>query len=155
MKEQVLNEIVKFDSTAEYYQQLEKSILGNQSCYEATVIDGELLGMKVLVEGKHPVGLYLPKATDERRQKAEQMILDYVADPDYFERYMSIGPTANDHFVFMEKVGSGKQMVICGAGHVSIALLRLAKMVGFKVTVIDDRPVFCNKAREEIGRAHV
>lgn len=47
------------------------------------------------------------------------MILDYVADPDYFERYMSIGPTANDHFVFMEKVGSGKQMVICGAGHVS------------------------------------
>ncbi len=26
MKEQVLNEIVKFDSTAEYYQQLEKSI---------------------------------------------------------------------------------------------------------------------------------
>ncbi len=76
------------------------------------------------------------------------MILDYVADPDYFERYMSIGPTANDHFVFMEKVGSGKQMVICGAGHVSIALLRLAKMVGFKVTVIDDRPVFCNKARE-------
>ena len=148
MKEQVLNEIVKFDSTAEYYQQLEKSILGNQSCYEATVVDGELLGMKVLVEGKHPVGLYLPNATDERRQKAEQMILDYVADPDYFERYMSIGPTANDHFVFMEKVGSGKQMVICGAGHVSIALLRLAKMVGFKVTVIDDRPVFCNKARE-------
>ena len=49
MKEQVLNEIVKFDSTAEYYQQLEKSILGNQSCYEATVVDGELLGMKVLV----------------------------------------------------------------------------------------------------------
>lgn len=75
MKEQVLNEIVKFDSTAEYYQQLEKSILGNQSCYEATVVDGELLGMKVLVEGKHPVGLYLPNATDERRQKAEQMIL--------------------------------------------------------------------------------
>ena len=148
MKEQVLNEIVKFDSTAEYYQQLEKSILENQSCYEATVVDGELLGMKVLVEGKHPVGLYLPNATDERRQKAEQMILDYVADPDYFERYMSIGPTANDHFVFMEKVGSGKQMVICGAGHVSIALLRLAKMVGFKVTVIDDRPIFCNKARE-------
>ena len=108
MKEQVLNEIVKFDSTAEYYQQLEKSILGNQSCYEATVVDGELLGMKVLVEGKHPVGLYLPNATDERRQKAEQMILDYVADPDYFERYMSIGPTANDHFVFMEQVGSGK-----------------------------------------------
>ena len=70
------------------------------------------------------------------------MILDYVADPVYIERYMSIGPTAIDHFVFMEKVGSGKQMVICGAGHVSIALLRLANMVGFLVTVIDDRPVF-------------
>ena len=32
MKEQVLNEIVKFDSTAEYYQQLEKSILGKKCC---------------------------------------------------------------------------------------------------------------------------
>lgn len=148
MKEQVLNEIVKFDSTAEYYQQLEKSILGNQSCYEATVVDGELLGMKVLVEGKHPVGLYLPKATDERRQKAEQMILDYVADPDYFERYMSIGRQPMT-FCFY---GEGGQRQADGdlrsRGMYPIALLRLAKMVGFKVTVIDDRPVFCNKARE-------
>lgn len=69
MKEQVLNEIVKFDSTAEYYQQLEKSILGNQSCYEATVVDGELLGMKVLVEGKHPVVCIcqMQQMNDDRR----------------------------------------------------------------------------------------
>ena len=103
MKEQVLNEIVKFDSTAEYYQQLEKSILGNQSCYEATVVDGELLGMKVLVEGKHPVGLYLPNATDERRQKAEQMDSGLCGGSGLFERYMSIGPTANDHFVLWRR----------------------------------------------------
>ena len=54
MKEQVLNEIVKFDSTAEYYQQLEKSILGNQSCYEATVVDGELPWNESPGRGKAP-----------------------------------------------------------------------------------------------------
>ena len=142
-----MNEIEKYTTAADYYQHLEKSVLGSRSCYEATVIEGELLGMKVLIEGETPVGMYLPGASDEREAKARALILDYEKDSDYFERYMAIRPTANDHFVFMEKIGSGKKMVICGAGHVSIALIKVAKMVGFHVTVIDDRPAFCNNAR--------
>lgn len=40
-------------------------------------------------------------------------------------------------------------MVVCGAGHISIPIIRIGKMLGFHVTVIDDRLSFANTARKE------
>jgi xanthine dehydrogenase accessory factor len=34
-----------------------------------------------------------------------------------------------------------------GGGHVSLQIAKIAKMVGFKIVVIDDRPAFANKER--------
>lgn len=50
--------------------------------------------------------------------------------------------------VFIETAGRPAEMVICGGGHVSIALIRLAKMVDFKVTVFEDRPLFAGHAKD-------
>ena len=50
--------------------------------------------------------------------------------------------------VYIEIIGSEKKMVICGAGHVSMPIIRISKMIGFHVTVIDDRPEFANNAKE-------
>jgi xanthine dehydrogenase accessory factor len=50
--------------------------------------------------------------------------------------------------VFVEHLGSRPQMVICGAGHVSIPIIRIAKMVGMHVTVLDDREEFADKAEK-------
>jgi xanthine dehydrogenase accessory factor len=36
------------------------------------------------------------------------------------------------------------RLVLCGAGHINIALARLAKGLGLRVTVIDDRPEWAN-----------
>jgi xanthine dehydrogenase accessory factor len=52
-----------------------------------------------------------------------------------------------DSQVFCERIGTRKNLVICGAGHVSIPIIELGKKVGFHVTVIDDRPFFANNAR--------
>ncbi len=49
--------------------------------------------------------------------------------------------------VYYEQLTGKQRMVICGAGNVSIPLIRLAKMTGFLVTVIEDRPVFADQAR--------
>ena len=38
-------------------------------------------------------------------------------------------------------------MIICGAGHVSMPIIRMGKMLGFMVTVIEDRPKFADHAR--------
>jgi xanthine dehydrogenase accessory factor len=49
--------------------------------------------------------------------------------------------------IFCEKIGNRQKLIICGAGHVSISIIELAKKIGFKVTVIDDRPTFADNAR--------
>lgn len=49
--------------------------------------------------------------------------------------------------VFCEFLGHEKQLVVCGAGHVSIPIIRIGKMIGCPVTVLDDRPKFADDAR--------
>lgn len=49
--------------------------------------------------------------------------------------------------IYRERVGTTPKLVICGAGHVSIPIIQIGKMVGFSVTVIEDRPHFADNAR--------
>lgn len=48
---------------------------------------------------------------------------------------------------FAERLGQPPVCVICGAGHVGIPVIRLARLTGFEVVVIEDRPSFADKAR--------
>lgn len=56
--------------------------------------------------------------------------------------------------VFCETLGGQKHLVICGAGHVSIPIIKIGMMLDFEVTVIDDRPAFADCARRT-GADHV
>lgn len=49
--------------------------------------------------------------------------------------------------VFFENLGNQKKMIICGGGHVSIPVIEIAKMIGFHVTVIEDRIQFADNIR--------
>ena len=49
--------------------------------------------------------------------------------------------------IFYEHMQREKRMVICGGGHISIPLIQMGKMLGFSVTVLEDRPKFANHAR--------
>ncbi|QOV20444.1 XdhC family protein [Blautia liquoris] len=49
--------------------------------------------------------------------------------------------------VYFELLGERPRLVICGGGHVGIAIVNLAKLLGITVTVIEDRPMFANNAR--------
>lgn len=39
------------------------------------------------------------------------------------------------------------RLIICGGGHVSIPMIQMGKMLGFRVSVLEDRPTFANHAR--------
>jgi xanthine dehydrogenase accessory factor len=55
--------------------------------------------------------------------------------------------------VLLEVAGCGPRLVIFGAGHVGLAVARLAATVGFTPELVDDRPEFCDAAREaSVGR---
>ena len=49
--------------------------------------------------------------------------------------------------VFIEPFAGQKHLIICGAGHIALPLSVIAKMLNFKVTVIDNRKMFANKTR--------
>jgi len=65
---------------------------------------------------------------------------------------MVCGGTAE---VLLEAAGAGQRLVIFGAGHVGLAVARLAAPVGFAPELVDDRPAFCEAARAALlGPVH-
>jgi xanthine dehydrogenase accessory factor len=49
--------------------------------------------------------------------------------------------------VFIEPFSVKDHLIICGAGHIALPLSAIGKILGFKVTIIDDRREFANKTR--------
>jgi len=49
--------------------------------------------------------------------------------------------------VFIEPFLAKDHLIICGAGHIALPLSAIGKILGFKVTIIDNRREFANKKR--------
>ncbi len=49
--------------------------------------------------------------------------------------------------VFIEPFLGQQHFIICGGGHIALPLSVLGKMLGFKVTILDNRPEFASKER--------
>ena len=65
---------------------------------------------------------------------------------------MACGGTAE---VLLDPTGAGERLVIFGAGHVGLALARLASSVGFLPEIVDDRAEACRAAEEaRVCRVH-
>lgn len=63
---------------------------------------------------------------------------------------MACGGTAE---VLLEAADRGARLIVFGAGHVGLALARLAGTVGFAPEIVDDRAEFCDAARTaSVGR---
>lgn len=56
--------------------------------------------------------------------------------------------------LFYERLNRVPRLVICGAGHVGLALCRMASLTGLETIVIEDRPEYADLARED-GAAQV
>lgn len=49
--------------------------------------------------------------------------------------------------VFLNIISCEAQLLLCGAGHIAVPLAQFATRVGFRVTVLDDRPDFAHPSR--------
>lgn len=98
-----------------------------------TVCDGNCAGEKMIISAGDIVfadeGGFLMSHEDEARQAKEGQVT-----------------LIDGTRVFSEILGNEKELVICGAGHVSMPVIEIAKMMGFHVTAIDDREEFINRA---------
>ena len=56
--------------------------------------------------------------------------------------------------MFKQQISSRPRLIICGGGHVSAALVRMASLLAFDIWVIEDRPLFADNAKRQ-GAGHV
>lgn len=50
--------------------------------------------------------------------------------------------------IFCDTLGQEKRIIICGAGHVSIPVIKIAVMMDCEVIVLEDRPMYADHARQ-------
>ena len=116
----------------EYFELIERSD-SNRQYRSATIVSGEHTGEKILLENGTVIfssGSFLNEHTNE------------ILNADNSSLTEIEGQT-----VYIEIAGSENRMVICGAGHVAMPIFKIAKLVGFHVSVIDDRKEFTDKAQ--------
>ena len=58
-----------------------------------------------------------------------------------------VSPERRGVRVLFERIEPEPRLVICGAGHVGAALARIARAVGYRTTLIDDRADFLTRER--------
>jgi xanthine dehydrogenase accessory factor len=107
---------------------------GNQKNLVAIVVAGEHLGEKAFIT-------------------AGKMVLESVKSGFLAQHINTIIKqtetgiiTIEDNRIFCESLGAEKKLVICGAGHVSIPIIKIGLMADFSVSVIEDRYTFANHA---------
>lgn len=124
------------------YSQLAAVIAANRPAALATAISGPLAGAKLLLVGDGvPIGTIHP-ALDEQIVADARALL--AAEHNAPHRYEVDGEPIE---VFIETFPPPPRLIIIGAVHVAIPLHRLAKTLGYHVTVVDARGTLATPER--------
>lgn len=129
------------------YDDLADAVRSDRPVALATVIEGPGAGAKLIVSPDDPP-LGSLGDPDLDRVVARDAQGELAAGMSRVRRYGPHGEARlEDVSVFIESFVPPPQMVIFGAVDFTAALVRIAKVLGYRVTVCDARPVFATRAR--------
>lgn len=111
-----------------------KEIKAGDGVLTLTVLTGERAGERVLLSS----GQIMDSGGEEALRWADK--LETVLRSGIYEM--------RGEKVFVEKTGEREHLVVLGCGHVSIPVIKIAKMTGFRVTAVDDRAEYAEAAKE-------
>jgi xanthine dehydrogenase accessory factor len=129
------------------YEDLATAVREERAVALATVIEGPGAGSKLIVPADDaPTGSLGDPDLD--RVVARDAQGELAAGMSRVRRYGLHGEARQeDVAVFIESFVPPPQMIIFGAVDFTAALVRIAKVLGYRVTVCDARPVFATRAR--------
>ncbi len=131
------------------YELLNEEIRSERPAALATVIEGspERVGLKLFVRpGREAVGSLGHPDLDRVVQR--DVLGELAAGQTLVRHYGAEGQAREDTLsVFIESFAPPPQMLIFGAVDFTAALAKVAKVLGYRVTVCDARPVFATRAR--------
>jgi xanthine dehydrogenase accessory factor len=134
-------------SWVEAYRALRADLVADRAVALATVVHGPRIGRNLLVRPGHdPIGSLGSEDLD--RVVARDALAALEVGRPLQRRYGRDGEALQeDVAVFIDAHGRAPRMVICGAVDFTAALARVARIIGYAVTVCDARPVFATRRR--------
>jgi xanthine dehydrogenase accessory factor len=129
------------------YERLRDALRAEEPVALVTMIQGPAPGAKLLVApGEEPLGTLGHPELD--RVVGRDALAELEAGSSLVRHYGPQGEARQDEVaVFVESFASPPQMLIFGAVDFTAALARVAKVLGYRVTVCDARRVFATPER--------
>lgn len=110
-----------------FYDKLRKALNEQEGdIWTETILTGMYAGKKRLIIANASDGEEIARQQSEKKSREDIMVSEDI---------------------FRERIGRTPRLIICGGGHVSIPIIKIGKMIGFSVTVLEDRPLFADHAR--------
>ena len=129
------------------YEQLADAIRADHPVALATVVTGPGPGGKVLLDGEGVIAATIDDA-DLERVVVRDALGELGAGRTGIRHYGEHGEAGESEVtVFIETFAPPPRMLIFGAVDFTAALVRVAKVLGYRVTVCDARPVFATTRR--------
>lgn len=121
-----------------FFGELVDAARNKEGGYFSLVVSGNMMGKKAFYQGNLPL---CSKIEDVEFWKSFYDSFDF----------QQILPTIVESFdrnrIFVEKLEPKPKLVVLGGGHVAFYVYELGAMLGFDVSIVDDREEFCNKER--------
>jgi xanthine dehydrogenase accessory factor len=129
------------------YESLRDAIRAEEPVALVTIVEGEPLGAKLLVRVEGPVEGSLGHPELDR-VVARDARAELDAGLSSTRHYGPEGQARQDEVgVFIESFAPPPRLLIFGAVDFTAALTRVGKVLGYRVVVVDARPVFATTAR--------
>ncbi len=80
-------------------------------------------------------------------KRGENKLVHYALNLDEGDEKSLQMACGGDVKILIKPYAKTRRIVVVGAGHISLALSQLAKLIGYQYIVVDDRPDFANRSR--------
>lgn len=109
----------------------------------ATVVEGSGLGARMLIcaDGSAAGSLGLPELDHRAHEKARELFASFACDQ------LRVSRESGEIRVFVEVHPPRPKLIVVGAVHVAIPLVRFAKILGLRTVVVDPRTAFATPER--------
>lgn len=106
------------------------------------------MGMRELAKQLEQCGCLLVRTALEGSRMGQTAFAQTTCDlPDWAQAPQPDHLPAVSSGLFCERIARRRVLVVCGGGHISKPICTIGHMLGYAVTVIDDRPEFSERAR--------